>query len=200
MSPRTSAQFDEIRQRSRQRIMDAALELFGTYGYQGTSISKIAQAAGVSKGLMYNYFSSKQDLLQAIVISEAEEGAKWAHEIFEQDISAYEKIRQMTLRAIAEVKKDMHHWRLLTSLAFQPDVMEGIEALVATYKEPMMRGVITLFAELGITEPEKEAFFYGALLDGIFLHYLSAGDQYPLTQVVEYTLQKYKPVAPTQQE
>jgi len=39
--------------------MNTALQLFENNGYESTSISKIALTAGVSKGLMYNYFPSK---------------------------------------------------------------------------------------------------------------------------------------------
>lgn len=192
MSPRTSAQFDAIRQRSRKRIMDAALELFGTLGYQATSISKIAQAAGISKGLMYNYFSGKQELLEAIIIEEVEQGTRWWHEVLEKDVSAYEKIRQLTFRAVEAVKEDTHHWRLLTSLAFQPNVMENIEPIIMEQKGPLIAESINLFAQLGVPDPEKEAFFYGAMLDGFFLHYLSSEAHYPLVEMIEYAMKRYE--------
>lgn len=195
MSPRTSAQFDAIRQRSRKRIMDAALELFGTLGYQATSISKIAKAAGISKGLMYNYFASKQELLEAIIIEEVEQGTRWWHETLEKEISAYEKIREITLRAVKTIKEDTHHWRLLTSLAFQPRVMKNIEPIIMERKGPLIAESINLFAQLGVAEPEKEAFFYGAMLDGFFLHYLSSEAHYPLEEMIEYSLKRYEAYA-----
>ena len=46
--------------------MDAALELFASEGFHATSISKIAEKANISKGLMYNYFTSKEELLKTI--------------------------------------------------------------------------------------------------------------------------------------
>jgi len=39
--------------------MNTALQLFENNGYESISISKIALTAGISKGLMYNYFPSK---------------------------------------------------------------------------------------------------------------------------------------------
>jgi AcrR family transcriptional regulator len=59
MSPRTQAQFTEMRETRRLQIMEAALELFATDGYGHCTISRLAAHAGISKGLMYNYFSSK---------------------------------------------------------------------------------------------------------------------------------------------
>jgi AcrR family transcriptional regulator len=68
MSPRTKEQFDEIRTGSKARIMQAALEVFSEEGFDKASISKIAGRAGVSKGLMYNYFKSKEELIKTIFI------------------------------------------------------------------------------------------------------------------------------------
>jgi AcrR family transcriptional regulator len=46
----------------RAAILAAALQVFAERGYHGTSIDDIAQAAGVSKALIYEYFTSKRDL------------------------------------------------------------------------------------------------------------------------------------------
>jgi AcrR family transcriptional regulator len=46
----------------RELILDAALEVFARRGYNGSSIDEIAQAAGVSKALIYEHFPSKRDL------------------------------------------------------------------------------------------------------------------------------------------
>ncbi|GGM34738.1 TetR/AcrR family transcriptional regulator [Promicromonospora citrea] len=48
------------------QVLRAALDLFSTQGYATTSVQEIVAAAGVTKGAMYHYFSSKDDLLFAI--------------------------------------------------------------------------------------------------------------------------------------
>ena len=60
MSPRTKQQFEEIRSDRKDQLLDAALHVFAEEGYHSASVSKIAKYAGVSKGLMYNYFHSKK--------------------------------------------------------------------------------------------------------------------------------------------
>ena len=66
MCPRTSKQFKEIREGKHRQILDAAIECFATTGYHAVSISHLAMHAGISKGLMYNYFASKDELLKTI--------------------------------------------------------------------------------------------------------------------------------------
>lgn len=50
---------------TRTRIAKAALELFAQRGFDGTSTREVARAAGVSNGLVFNYFPTKADLLVA---------------------------------------------------------------------------------------------------------------------------------------
>ncbi|MEU7607944.1 TetR family transcriptional regulator [Micromonospora sp. NPDC049204] len=47
---------------TRQRLSDAALDLFHLRGYNGTSVQDIVAAAGAPKGTFYNHFASKEDL------------------------------------------------------------------------------------------------------------------------------------------
>ena len=46
----------------RSAILESALEVFSRRGYNGASIDEIAQAAGISKALIYEHFPSKKDL------------------------------------------------------------------------------------------------------------------------------------------
>jgi AcrR family transcriptional regulator len=52
---------------SRARILDAAEALFAEEGYDATPVSRVAERAGVHKGLVFHYFARKIDLLLALV-------------------------------------------------------------------------------------------------------------------------------------
>lgn len=51
----------------RRQIMDGARSVFLGSGFDGASMNDIARAAGVSKGTLYAYFESKEDLFEAII-------------------------------------------------------------------------------------------------------------------------------------
>lgn len=51
----------------REKILEAALELFGERGYEATSIAAIGARAEITKSVLYHYFSSKSDLYGAIL-------------------------------------------------------------------------------------------------------------------------------------
>lgn len=52
---------------TKQQILDAALELFSTYGYEATSIAQIVQAVGIRKASLYSHFASKQEILDTLI-------------------------------------------------------------------------------------------------------------------------------------
>ncbi|MGE4373443.1 MAG: TetR/AcrR family transcriptional regulator [Xanthobacter sp.] len=56
------------REDPRAQIVQQAARLFAHKGYETSSLSELAAAMGYSKGAIYNYFSSKQDIYDAIII------------------------------------------------------------------------------------------------------------------------------------
>lgn len=51
----------------RRQLLDAALATFGSHGYHDTSMNDVAEAAGVTKPVLYQHFSSKHDLYLAVL-------------------------------------------------------------------------------------------------------------------------------------
>ncbi len=56
---------------TKHKILDKALELFSTQGYDSVSVGEIAQAVGIKAPSLYNHFPSKQAIFDAIVESTA---------------------------------------------------------------------------------------------------------------------------------
>ena len=56
---------------TKQRILDKALELFSTQGYDSVSVGEIAKAVGIKAPSLYNHFPSKQAIFDAILESTA---------------------------------------------------------------------------------------------------------------------------------
>jgi TetR/AcrR family transcriptional regulator, fatty acid metabolism regulator protein len=50
----------------RRQILDAAVRVFARRGYHGSRVGEIAEEAGVAHGLLYHYFSSKEQVLQTV--------------------------------------------------------------------------------------------------------------------------------------
>ena len=61
--PRTMLDRFEQRKLTRAKLVDAALQLFSTSGYDHATVDEISQEAGYSKGAYYFHFSTKDDIL-----------------------------------------------------------------------------------------------------------------------------------------
>jgi AcrR family transcriptional regulator len=125
MSPRTAKQYKEIREEKRTRIMDTALEHFANEGYYATTINHIAKHAGISKGLMYNYFESKEALLKAIIHKSVIEVFNY----FDIERNGYltEEEFEFFIRKIKVILREKRSfWRLLFQLLMQNDVREQL--------------------------------------------------------------------------
>lgn len=192
MSPRTKKQNEAIRQRSEAAIKEAALEMFAKYGFHSTSITQIAKEAGVSTGLMYNYFNGKEELLQMIIQDAMEvNDASWL-KFLSVDLPAAEKLRKAMDATFDLVKSNLHHWKLLTALAFQPDVQQKMEAVIMNKKTFYIQLLTGVFEEMGFEEAQMEVFYFAAMVDGIFLHYMNMEEHYPLDQMKEMIWQRYE--------
>ena len=123
MSPRTPLQFKEMREEKMTHIMDVALEHFANEGYYRTTISHIARHAKMSKGLMYNYFESKEALLKAIIHKSVNEIYRYLD--FDKDVILSEKEFESSIQkldTLLQEKRDF--WRLLLQLLMQNDVRD----------------------------------------------------------------------------
>ncbi len=65
--PRSSEQNRVIKDRRRAKLLRAALRVFATKGYRGTSVDDITKEARCSHGLFYHYFESKADAYEAVL-------------------------------------------------------------------------------------------------------------------------------------
>jgi AcrR family transcriptional regulator len=123
MSPRTPQQFEEIREEKKNLIMDAALERFAKDGYHATTISHIAKHAGISKGLMYNYFESKEALLKSIILKSILE----IYNYFDINRDGYlseDEFEYFVRKISAILKEKRSFWRLFFQILMQNEVRE----------------------------------------------------------------------------
>ncbi|WP_326685892.1 MULTISPECIES: helix-turn-helix domain-containing protein [unclassified Streptomyces] len=67
MSPRSASVNEELRRRSRERLLQATVELVAERGYEATTLGDIADKAGSARGLISYYFPGKRQLFQSAV-------------------------------------------------------------------------------------------------------------------------------------
>jgi AcrR family transcriptional regulator len=118
----TRMQVDE----RRRQLLDAGAELFAKHSFEEISMRELAEAAGVSKPLLYHYFPSKIDLFKAAVSEKAEELQRLIEP--SSDRPAIEQLSQVLDSYLAWIEDNAQTWsKLLQSAATLPEARELVE-------------------------------------------------------------------------
>lgn len=190
MSPRTKEQFAQIRTDRKAEILEAALHVFAEEGYHNASISKVSKKAGISKGLMYNYFESKQELLKVLLHEIMDKQFDFVQNLVEDGVSD-DTIIKLINHTVQLLKEDPKHWKLYFLMAVQPDVFEII---IEDRKEEMMTYMQKYAAYFTQKYPENgEAMlhYFSATFSGIRMNYIMNPDTFPIDKVTDLLIQQF---------
>ncbi len=190
MSPRTQQQLDKIRKERKQAIMDTALETFAEHGYESTSISMIARKTDISKGLMYNYFEGKEDLLTSIMTEGIEEMFSMA-DPNRDGVLTKEEFEYLIDGMFELMRVKSNFYKLYFSLMMQPSVSKLFMAKMNQVIEPFLKLFVDYYTKKGAKNPMVEAVLVGALFDGIGFNYVFNPDVYPLDEVIKLVKERF---------
>lgn len=180
--PRSPEQFDDIRKQKKQLIMDSALELFAEKGFHATSMSQIATKAKISKGLTYNYFESKKDILNEIM----EQGFNEIYDnldINHDGILTEEEFIFFVRQNFKLLRENITYWKLLFSLLIQPQLSDTFKDTYEKKAEPIFKLFYGFICDQGSKNPENDLMAISAMLEGAFLYCISAPDVFPMEQM-----------------
>ncbi len=188
--PRSKEQFEEIRKKTKENILNASLKLFAEKGYHGTSMNDIANAAKISKGLAYNYFEGKQKIMEAIFEQLFTEAERFIV-IMDSVNDPYEKLRLMIEFTFKYYEQNEELWLLYISFIFQPGILEAGMKLAADFNQKYLNKMEKVFKDLGFKNPKMEIRFLGALLDGVGVDYFFDKSLFPLNEMKVFLLHRY---------
>lgn len=189
MSPRKKEDNESIREERRKSILEVALRLFANKGYESTSISQLAKEAGISKGLIYTYFESKEALLKSLVLDLNEMERDFWEDIQNDDpTKMLENILNIYFKTLVENKDKL---RLISALTFQIEKFDFIQDLASQKMSTYLQLFEDLLSKINFPQPKDEALLLGALLDGIATQFLVIHSDYPLNQIKNILIDKY---------
>jgi AcrR family transcriptional regulator len=145
MAPATRRRRMPAAQR-REVILAAAEETFARCGYHGASLDEVASAAGVSKALIYEHFTSKRELHASLLDAHASEIFARLQAGAGRGQTGDERLRSGIDAFLGWVEEHREAWRALFRDAAEPDV-----AALARRLQGQATGVI---AELVASDPD----------------------------------------------
>lgn len=114
----TTAELTPKAQQTRQHILDTALALFESQGYEATTMREIATAADCSLGLTYRYFARKEELVLAVYWRMAAETSRQIEGMRDETIA--ERFFQLMVIRLEQAARYREAFRALFGVAMNP--------------------------------------------------------------------------------
>jgi AcrR family transcriptional regulator len=186
---KTKAKGRPLADENKEKILFTAMQLFARNGFHKTSAALIAREAGISHGLMFYHFGSKEGLLKEII----------AYCVLKIGgiISLNEKeppLRQleaMSYRFRDSLENETHFWELYHSLAFQPDMKDGLARELIAAFDPYREQLIRIFEQLGYINARDTMQQFEAMRQGITVSFLFYGKSYPLKKLFQHLIDRF---------
>ncbi|WP_328911900.1 MULTISPECIES: TetR/AcrR family transcriptional regulator [unclassified Streptomyces] len=186
MSPRSPSVNEAMRQRSRERLLQATLELVEERGYEATTLADITERAGTARGLVSYYFSGKRALLQSAV-----------HRLMNRELAAAlaaeprtDDGQELMARAIDAVLglTRTHTTLMRTHMA---SILQE-EGFIQCPEQQLLASLLRdTTVRWGAAEPEEEYRLLRALLMGATVALLLPGAPMPVARLRAELFQRY---------
>ena len=152
----------------RQRILEAADELFRRHGIRAVGVEAIAEAADTNKMTLYRHFASKDELI-----------AEWARGLVAQKEAAWDEIvaqhpgdpsaqlvfwSRRTAKQLAQMQE--RGSAILNALAELPELDHPARRVIDEHRQREHERIVALCREAGFPEPELAADQFYFLLEG----------------------------------
>jgi AcrR family transcriptional regulator len=139
-------------QNKRQAIRLAAIRLFSTRGFAGTSTRELCRAAGVTKPVLYHYFASKEGLFQQLVEEALADYGEGITRAAEAEESAEERFVAVVWNDFRFTRREPELLRLLYRVVFAGEPVVHAQTVVASAMQEMQ--VLLEIAHRGVSDGE----------------------------------------------
>lgn len=193
---RSEEQNRAARERARENIVRAAIEVFSERGVAGASVADITRRAGVAQGMVSYHFGGKEQLITAVIDA-------WFGTLFsipQVDGTADERLAGVIDGALSATAYALPVQRAVFAMQQQPSThrlyaeSEDRHAEQAFTAENIVRG---MFRERGAADPALEEIMLRSTLEGIFMKYAVYGDTFPLEDSRRWMYRLYALPEPT---
>jgi len=164
----------EQRERRREEILEAALDLFASRGYAETKISDIAERVGMSVGLLFHYFESKERLYEELIWIGAE-GPLTVMELDERDpLKFFEGAAGYVLSSLRDSPFVAKMFVFMAQVRFGAPVPEAVRELVE--EQQTLRKTVAIVergqerGQIRRGNPEALAVLFWQALSGVALY------------------------------
>ena len=154
---------------SKQKILDAALEVFASKGFDGARVDEIAKTAGVNKALLYYYFESKEAILKELIEINAGAFLAQSDKLFHGLGITSETFTFEQMSSLVETGSEMYAGRKeILEIMLSETLKSGSTGTAFfDFSQSLMEDSIRLARELGFTKEDVQHLKTANLFMGI---------------------------------
>ncbi|MBD2868598.1 TetR/AcrR family transcriptional regulator [Paenibacillus arenilitoris] len=183
MAPLNDEQLHQIRDERREQIKTAAIQIFAKKGIINAKMSMIAETAGISNGLLYHYFKSKDELFLSLIQEAMAETEAALRSIYAFPGTPIEKIRALTAEILDE--SGSPYFMLIHQARTSDGVPEKVKQLLEKYSMKVFIDILLpVFqegqraGELASDDPAELIACYLSVLSGVMVVHSNGIDDY----------------------
>ncbi|GGE00212.1 TetR/AcrR family transcriptional regulator [Paenibacillus nasutitermitis] len=181
--PRTKEQFEYLRSVTKNKIRSAGLQLFSHKGLRGTNVQEIAAVAGISTGLMYQHYNTKEDLFYDLVNTAIHE-MKAIEFLLDADERPSIIFKQLSTAMMSEMNKNEESAQYLVLVAHSLLMGDLDTEIAETYNSELFERVANLIrrgqsmGDLHPGDPYQMTLLFFSTVQGLAVMKLSLKDRF----------------------
>ncbi|MTW86575.1 TetR family transcriptional regulator [Virgibacillus dakarensis] len=181
----------------KKQIIDAAHHLFIEKGFASTSIQDILEEAQVAKGTFYNYFTSKNECLMAILEFVEEEGDQKRRELAHGKKKDDEKVFVAQIAVRMNMNREHNIMALFTSVSFSDDI--DLQIFLKEQHAAELQWIARRLTEIFKVDTNRYALDHATILLGMvhqLMHVWKLGTNEAIASedVIQFALDRLKPM------
>ena len=170
---------------TKQRLLEAALELFTEKGFAGASTREIVERAGVTKPVLYYHFSSKENLYRVLIEEDFARFNRDLGRITEEETTAREKLLRIAAYNLEHCRRHPEEVKLALMAFYRGDTFAPEVDIVSLARDSivLISGVFRAGIDSGEfrqSDPLKLSLFLLSILHGQTLVILKSSGWMPL--------------------
>jgi AcrR family transcriptional regulator len=200
MSENSTTKFRRLTDEKRKRILEASIVEFSEKGYEGASMNKVVESAGISKGSLFNYFQTKSSLFLYVYDLALKQVKSYLRSVRDQTSQDpfFQRLEKIMYAGVEFINDHPRLAQIYFHLLYTSDaprsreILNRIRQLSADYLSEIIQEGI----ERGEVNPdlklEQAVFLIDSGLNQFLYHYHTSSDQMIVQEWVEGLMSVFK--------
>lgn len=167
--PRTEEAFKQIRDERKERILQTAIGVFASKGLAGTKITDLAKAAGISQGLLYRYYTDKEEIFDELVHRANHGIIQLVQASLKRQGTSLEKLRWLTEQFLQGMSQQPGYYRVFsqtfTNAEKAHQIINDLDPLIKALRQIIIEGQVN--NQIIKLDPDQLVLLYLICIQGL---------------------------------